>query len=210
MLAARKVMMGGSQLPELMLVNSGVFAGSGNSMSFTPVTDRIGQLQVMMLSNGREGGLMTPPAGWNEALDNTSGVSAHVYWREIVADDAGAQTFTFGGSSSVRSYIRMFWANAAFDTIGAFATASGTTPATAPAITAAGGILFALGVTSEENGAFSQPAGMTVTQRQEPAATQCGMALFQQDIGAGSTGTRSLANSVSGVKGGALFSIKGK
>lgn len=209
MFGARKMMMGGGKRPPKLLGHTGANTGSdlSSTITFAARTGDVGRLEVLILSAGG-GGTFTPPAGWIEALDANTNPMFGIFYRDILADDTGNQVFTLSSSRRYISYFSLLFANARFDVAGAAAT-SATATVVAPGITASKkGLLFAAVSASSSSKTYSPPAGMTATE--SVVATGLSMALFQQEIAAGATGTRSMTTSAAVGQVGALFSIRGK
>lgn len=208
MLAVRKLMTGRKR-PLKLLGHTGANTGStfSSTITFAARIGDVGRLEVLILS-ADGGGTITPPAGWIEALDANTNPMFGIFYRDILADDTGNQTFTFSSTRNYRSYMSLLFANAQFDVAGAAAT-SATATVVAPGITASKkGLLFAAVAAKSSSKTYSAPAGMTATE--SVVATSLSMALFQQEIAAGATGTRSMTTSAAVAQVGALFSIKGK
>lgn len=211
MFGARKLMMGRRRPIKQVSAVSSEVSGFGSGIAFVPITGAVGQLQIIIIATSTAGIATTPPSGWTEAFDDPSFASSSlaVFYREILADDTGNQVFSFSNTANHRTYISLRLENARWDTIGAKGTATGTTSPVAPSITASKkGLLFCLASLDYESSAWVAPPGMSTTILQETG--QMGLGLFQQDIGAGATGTRTPSNTRSANRGAILFSIKGK
>lgn len=204
-----KLLIGGGKKIKVVSAVSGVLAGSGSTISFAPTTGRVGQIQIVAIANN-SGRSITPPAGWTELLDYPGydylNKSIALYYRSITNDDSGNQVFTFGASASSRAYISVFVANALYDTIGTFSVNVGTSQ-TVSGVTVNKGMLFYLGVCDTATWA-SPPAGMDLVKKEESGTLR--LALFQQKISAGATGTRTATLSTSAGACAGLFSLKGK
>lgn len=211
MFASGKMMMGSRKPIEQVSAEGSVVSSFGSSFTFLPITGAVGQLHIMILATSSEGITVTPPAGWTEVFDdgNFASSSLAVFYREILADDTGNQVFALSNNAMNRTYISLRYKNARWDTIGEKGTASGTTSPVAPGITVSKkGLLFCLASLRSSDSAWVAPPGMNTTILQETG--QMGLAVFQQEISAGATGTRTPSNVASASRGAILFSIKGK
>jgi hypothetical protein len=181
-------------------------ANSTSLIISKPIGTTHGDLMIAFMGMGATGAVTwTGDTGWTEVADQASVACLRVAWKVAESSDGENYTFTSSDARGLSGCI-LTYTNAAYDTIGSFATAAD--PTVAPSITIAGGVLLACFLRNSANLTFSTPAGMSVVCSDADATDAPSWAVFSQSAIAGATGAISSSCGNSTSVTGILVSIK--
>lgn len=198
--------------PTFVAVGTTNTSGSGTVTINKPTGLQVGDLMVVFLSAINNNGVTwTQLTGWTEVLDSaSSGPSQDIQWKIATSADVASSTFTFTSSSGGSGYTGSIAAyrSASFDVVGA-ATRTTNGSVTASAITVSGDNSVLIGAfIQSNNGATITTAPSGMSQISYSSVAGGTLALYSQDVGAGSSGTKSIGFSGGASSSAVLCSIK--
>jgi hypothetical protein len=200
---------GTADFPELVAV-SAVATGTNTLSISKPSGVVAGDILIAVISDSA-GETWTGASGWTEIADRGTGVGLRIAYKVAGITEGSNYTFTpaeapfgFHASGAILAYRR-----AAYDVVGSFDSGAIGANSVPPGVTLShDGVLFAVFACSLSGQSFAAPSGM-VSIVADSDATTPSFAVFAQQVGAGSTGTRSSAPSGGGRSTGILFALKG-
>ncbi len=161
-------------------------------------------LVALMHQNGATNLTWSGDTGWTERADPGTVPSIRIATKTAGASEPGSYTFTTSVTCNKRAVILRI-PGAAWDTIGAITTYTGSANITAASIVAAGGLLFQAAVNNSARD-YASLSGMELFLK---AYDEGGTYLFANEVDEGATGNKSLS-----ISGGTnphqtvLFSVK--
>jgi hypothetical protein len=180
-------------------------AGSGSVVISKPSGLLQGDLMIAFMGVDTSAPF-TVPTGWTLAAEYTSRPGTAVMYKTATSSEPATYTFSATTGSNLLSGCIVVYRGAAYDVAGSFASTAGSTlVTTAVTASASNSVLLAVYCASATGSAtFTAPTGMT--NRYSDAANRPPFVVYDQDISAGSTGTRTLGTNANTV--GVLLTIK--
>ena len=174
-------------------------ASAGTRTTTSPITvtkptgTTTGDLMIAVMQSASSGITPTYPAGWTQAILDTTGLSsAAVAYKIATASEPASYDFVVGGSFGRIAQIITI-RNATTITVGAFDEGTDTT-LIAPSITATAGILVGWFIAESTPTLSSAPSGITQAIQTTGGPVSW---LYYETVVSGSTGTRTLTISSS-------------
>lgn len=201
------LMAGGVGRPRFISFAVSTTSGTGISLSIpAPSGIQAGDLLVSILGTGGATVTWTDPSGWTEIANINGFTGLRILTKVATGSEPGSYTFTSSNTRAMAGHI-LALRNAQIDVVGSFFGASGNV--VMPSVTAAGGILIGAASSINSGQTYSTPAGMTATATKNNGNGST--TAFYEEIGGGSTGSRTSTVSVGGgVNSGLLIGVKRK
>ncbi|OCC25314.1 hypothetical protein MB02_01175 [Croceicoccus estronivorus] len=203
-LPAHRLLAAGRTGLEVASFSIGPESGSNTITVDKPDGTEAGDLLVaLMHQNGATNRTWSGDSGWAERADPGTVPSIRIATKIAGASEPGSYTFTTNINCSKRAVILRI-PGAAWDTIGAITTYTGSANITAASIVAAGGLLFQAAVNNSSRDYVSL-SGMDLFL----SAYDGGTYLFANEVGEGATGGKTLSTAgVTVASQTVLFSVK--
>lgn len=195
--------------PDFIASASAQRAGSYTTLVINKPTGTVeGDLMVAVM--GTDGGtstLWTGDTDWNEIADQGSKPSLRIAYKVAGASEAASYTFTTANADDLGGSI-VTYRYAAYDTVGAFTTA--TDPLILPSVTTAESqcIVIATGLCAASGRNLGTPAGMTARVTDNDAVNGPSYIICDQTVAKGATGIRSMSVGTATNVAGIMLSIK--
>jgi hypothetical protein len=197
--------------PPITFVASSTGESSGNEdfatvTVSTPTGVIAGDLMIAVMTGGSDSQTWTGGSGWTEIADQAASPNLRIAYR-IASGGGGGHTFTISDGVNKAATI-VAYRNATYAQIGSFSTvATSGAAATAPAINVASENSLLLACFGTNNGsAFTTPSGMSSVVVFNSSVNPA-VGVFSQQVGSGSTGSKSSDPSGSGNVSGILLAL---
>lgn len=182
-------------------------AGATNITVTKPTGTVDGDLLLVFAFCNGAGVTFTPPAGWTTS---TSGSGVHAWWK-VASGEGASWTFTRSANtnSAVIQAARLTGVSptSPVDAFSATGIVGSTTPADIPTQTVTTGVYLFQMASGVLNGTWTPPGSATEDYDVLAAAASWGVAAGHETIGPGATGTRTWTSTITGAKGGVMWSL---